>query len=136
MTELTRQCLSLPKSQRERLAKILLDSVHNERIDDGSRFNILLGIATEVCGQGVLSKSREFNLVVGRRLIAYQMRKEGFSYLCIARLLGKHHSTIIHMIRMMEDAIHFQFDLELAYLYMFQQKLMNYDTECRTNQGS
>ena len=135
MTELTRRCLSLSKSQRERLIKRLQESL-NEREDDGSRFATLLKAATDVCGQGVLSSSRDFNLVMGRRMIAYQMRSEGYSFPSIGKMMVRHHASIIHMVRMMEDAIRFQFNLELGYWYMFQQKILDYDIHSRTTQGS
>ena len=135
MTELTRRCLSLSKSQREKLIKRLQDSL-NEREDDGSRFATLLKAATDVCGQGILSSSRDFNLVMGRRMIAYQMRSEGYSFPSIGKMMVRHHASIIHMVRMMEDAIRYQFNLEMGYWYMFQQKIIDYDIHSRTTQGS
>ena len=135
MTELTRRCLSLSKSQREKLIKRLQESL-NEREDDGSRFATLLKAATDVCGQGILSSSRDFNLVMGRRMIAYQMRSEGYSFPSIGKMMVRHHASIIHMVRMMEDAIRFQFNLEMGYWYMFQQKIIEYDIHSRTTQGS
>lgn len=135
MTELTRRCLSLSKSQRERLIIRLQDSL-NEREDDGNRFATLLKAATDLCGQGILSSSRDFNLVMGRRMIAYQMRKEGYSFPSIGRHMVRHHASVIHMVRMMEDALHFQFDLEIGYWNLFQQNLEKYDIHSRTAQGS
>jgi hypothetical protein len=135
MTELTRRCLSLSKSQREKLIKRLQESL-NEREDDGSRFATLLKAATDVCGQGVLSSSRDFNLVMGRRMIAYQMRSEGYSFPSIGKMMVRHHASIIHMVRMMEDALHFQFNLEMGYWNKFQQKIKEYDIHSRTTQGS
>ena len=135
MTELTRRCLSLSKSQREKLIKKLQESL-NEREDDGSRFATLLKAATDVCGQGILSSSRDFNLVMGRRMIAYQMRSEGYSFPSIGKMMVRHHASVIHMVRMMEDAIRFQFNLEMGYWYMFQQKIIEYDIHSRTTQGS
>lgn len=135
MTELTRRCLSLSKSQREKLIKRLQESL-NEREDDGSRFAVLLKAATEVCGQGILSSSRDFNLVMGRRMIAYQMRSEGYSFPSIGRHMVRHHASVIHMVRMMEDVIRFQFSLEIGFWNMFQQKIKEYDIHSRTAQGS
>lgn len=135
MTELTRRYLSLSKSQREKLIKRLQESL-NEREDDGSRFATLLKAATDVCGQGIISSSRDFNLVMGRRMIAYQMRSEGYSFPSIGKMMVRHHASIIHMVRMMEDAIRYQFNLEMGYWYMFQQKIIEYDIHSRTTQGS
>ena len=135
MTELTRRCLSLSRSQREKLIKKLQESL-NEREDDGSRFATLLKAATDVCGQGILSSSRDSNLVMGRRMIAYQMRSEGYSFPSIGKRMIRHHASIIHMVRMMEDAIRYQFNLEMGYWYVFQQKILEYDIHSRTTQGS
>lgn len=135
MTKLTRRCLSLSKSQRERLIKRLQESL-NEREDDGSRFATLFKAATEICGQGILSSSRDFNLVMGRRMIAYQMRSEGYSFPSIGKRMIRHHASIIHMVGMMEDAIRFQFNLEMRYWNNFQQKIKEYDIHSRTTQGS
>lgn len=135
MTELTRRCLSLSKSQREKLIKRLQESL-NEREDDGSRFATLLKAATEVCGNGILSSSRDFNLVMGRRMIAYQMRSEGYSFPSIGKMMVRHHASVIHMVRMMEDALHYQFDLEIGYWNLFQKKIEEYDIHSRTTQGS
>ena len=135
MTELTRRCLSLSKSQRERLIKRLQESL-NEREDDGSRFATLLKAATDVCGKGILSSHRDFNLVMGRKMIAYQMRSEGYSFPSIGKMMVRHHASVIHMVKMMEDALHFQFDLEIGYWNLFQQKIEEYDIHSRTTQGS
>jgi chromosomal replication initiation ATPase DnaA len=128
MTELTRQCLDLTKKNRKRLIKILEDSLI-EKEDDGGRFHILLSIAEDIVGKGILSRFRDLNLVIGRRMIAYQMRQEGYSLMAIGKKLIRHHSSVMHMIRMMEDAIKFQFRPELTYWEEFQQKLQEYEKE-------
>jgi chromosomal replication initiation ATPase DnaA len=126
MTELTRQCLDLTKKNRKRLIKILEDSLI-EKEDDGGRFHILLSIAEDIVGKGILSRFRDLNLVIGRRMIAYQMRQEGYSLMAISKKLTRHHSSVMHMIRMMEDAIKFQFRPELTYWEEFQQKLHEHE---------
>lgn len=135
MTELTRRCLELSLKERTRLINVLQESL-NEREDDGSRFSELYKAATDVCGHGILTSLRDFNLVMGRRMIAYQMRLEGYSLMTIGKRLIRHHASIIHMVRMMEDALHFQFNLEMEYWNKFQQKIKEYDIHSRTTQGS
>jgi hypothetical protein len=137
MNELTRRCLYLSKSDKQRLIRILSESLEEEeKVDDGSRFAILYKAATDVCGQGILTSSRDFNLVMGRRMIAYQMRLEGYSLMTIGKRLIRHHASIIHMVRMMEDALRFQFNLEMGYWNLFQDKIKEYDIHSRTTQGS
>lgn len=137
MTELTRKCLDLSRQNRERLIRILTESLEEDELeDDGSRFALLYKAATEVCGQGILTSARDFNLVMGRRMIAYQMRMEGYSLPTIGKHLIRHHASVIHMVKMLEDALHFQFDLEMGYWKKFQNKIKEYDIHDRTAQGS
>lgn len=133
MTELTRRCLELSLKERTRLINILQDSL-SEREDDGSRFSVIYKAATKVCGQGILTGARDFRLVMGRRMIAYQMRKEGYSYMSIGRHLVRHHASVIHMVKMMEDILHYQWDMEMGYWRQFQNEL--YDTDGRTAQDA
>ena len=136
MNKLIRKCLLLPFEQRQRLADIINESLKEPDKDDGKRFNLFLRIATEICGNGILSNSREFPLVMGRRMIAYQMKSEGFTNTTIGKHLAKHHASVIHMVNMMEDVIKFEFNLEMAYWMQFQRKLKEYETDNRTAQGS
>lgn len=133
MTELTRRCLELSLKERTRLINILQESL-NEREDDGSRFSVIYKAATKVCGQGILTGARDFRLVMGRRMIAYQMRREGYSYMSIGRHLVRHHASVIHMVKMMEDILHYQWDMEMGYWRKFQNEL--YDTDGRTAQDA
>lgn len=130
MTELTRRCLYLPKPDRQRLIRILTESLEEEeREDDGSRFAILYKAATDVCGQGILTSSRDFNLVMGRRMIAYQMRLEEYSFMTIGKRLMRHHASVMHMVRMMCDTMTFRFKDEMEYWNKFQEKLKEYETD-------
>ena len=130
MTELTRRCLYLPKPDRQRLIRILTESLEEEeREDDGSRFAILYKAAIDVCGQGILTSSRDFNLVMGRRMIAYQMKLEGYSFVTIGKRLMRHHASVIHMVRMMCDTMVFRFKDEMEYWNKFQEKLKEYETD-------
>lgn len=133
MTELTRRCLELSLKERTRLINVLQESL-NEREDDGSRFSELYKAATKVCGQGILTSSRDFKMVMGRRMIAYQMRKEGYSLMSIGEHLIRHHASVIHMVKMMEDILHYQWDMEMGYWRKFQNEL--YDTDGRTAQDA
>ena len=137
MTELTRRCLNLKEEDRQKLIRILTESLEEEKKEDGgSRFATLYKAATDVCGHGILTSSRDFNLVMGRRMIAYQMRLEGYSLMTIGKRLIRHHASIIHMIRMMNDTMTFRFKDEMEYWNKFQQKIKEYDIHSRTTPGS
>lgn len=123
MTELTRQCLSLNRAGRERLAKILQESLEKPEPSDDKRFETLYAVATEMFGKGILTSSRNYELTLGRRFIAYQLVQEGYSYSVVGRYLIRHHSSIMHMCRMMEDVLRFQFKPEMSYWIQFQKQL-------------
>lgn len=137
MNELTRRCLALSKEDKADLINLLKESL-KEGKEDGSRFSVLLRIATEVCGEGILSRSRDFKCVMGRRCIAYRMRLEGFSLQQIARRLNMNHSSVVHMHNMMKDVLQYPniFELDMAYWEEFEKKVHEYDTNERTAQGS
>lgn len=124
--ELTRKCLGLTREQRERLIMTLQDSLIKTE-DDESRFHILLSIAESISGNGIMSQSRDRNLVVGRRMIAHQMRTEGHSSSFIGKCLRKHRTTVIHMLKMWDEAVRLEFNLELSYWEQFQKKLKEID---------
>ena len=132
MTELTRRCLDLSKASKEKLIKVLTDSLNEEeREDDGSRFSVLYKIATDICGNGILSNRRDFNLVIGRRLIAYKMRKEGYSLSTIGKHMYRHHASILHAVRMLQDAIDWKFQPEFTLWETFNEKLKEYENESK-----
>lgn len=133
MTELTRKCLQLHKTDRKRLVKILTDSL-KDRQPKEERFKVLYDIATDMMGNGILTGCRNSNLVIARRMIAYQLKSEGYSWSAIGRFLVRHHAAVIHMWRMMDDAIRYEFKPELTYWQEFQRRLKEYETDTRTNQ--
>lgn len=128
MDELTQRCLDLPKKQKEHLIKVLQKSLEKKE-DDGSRFRLLLETAESIVGEGILTASRNLNLVIGRRMIAHQMRREGYSISSIGKLMNRHHTSILHMLRMWDDAVAFQFKEEATFWKEFQTKLNEYETQ-------
>ena len=137
MNELTRQCLALSMEDKEDLIRVLNASIIDEIEDDG-RFHVLLKIATEIVGDGILTRSRDYNCVMGRKMIAWQMREEGYSLQGIGRRMGRHHATILHLLRLMEDMFKFPgcFKTDEAYWKQFKKRIKEYDIHNRTTQGS
>ena len=139
MTELTRQCLSLDREKRERLARLLQESLARQEPTDDSRFQILYEIATKIFGNGILTGSRDYNLVLARRFIVYQMHNEGYSYPIIGKFLVRHHSSAIHMYKQMENIFDYpkMYELEMSYWTMFQKLLKEKeDDKTRTIQSN
>lgn len=124
MKELISKCLQLPKGERERLISLLHDSLKQKK-DVGARYNDLLRIATSVLGSGIDTKCRDTSCVIGRMLITYKMRAEGYTLMQIGNMLGRHHASILHLERMMEDVFRYPecFKIELAYWNMFIKEL-------------
>lgn len=137
MNELTRQCLYLSKEEKVRLIDLLKDSIEEGAEQEG-RFATLLKAATDVCGEGILSRSREFKRSLGRKMIAYKMRKEGCTLSTIARRLVRDHASIVHMVHSMEDILAYPhcFGLEMEYWYEFNNKIRDYDFHNRSAQES
>ena len=129
MTDLINQCLALHKDARARLADILKDSLNKkELMNINCRFHQLLRVATELLGFGIDSKCRDASCVIGRMLIVYKMRQEGYSTTQIGIVLGRSHSSVIHLERKMEDVFMYPdaFKIEIAYWNMFVQTLKEY----------
>lgn len=129
MTELQKQCLSLDRGKRERLVKLLQDSLSRPEPTDESRFQTLYEIVKGMFGNGILTRSRDYNLVLARSFIVYQMHNEGYSYQSIGKHLVRHHAAAIHMYKRMENIFDYPdyYALEMAYWNEFKKKLKEHD---------
>lgn len=132
MTDLTKRCLSLCKPSRERLIKLLQASLEKpmmESIED--RFKMLLEVATEVVGVGIMTKHKDHNLVVGRGMITYVMRNEGCTFNEIGRYLKRDSKAIrwvyLNMLNMFEYPK--MYELEMSYWTLFQKLLKEKEDE-------
>lgn len=127
MNNLIEKCLALPKEERERLSYILKESL-KEKKNAAQRFKQLFEIATSLLGFGIDSRCRDASCVIGRMLLVYKMRQEGFSLPQIGMMLGRSHASVLHLQRKMEDAFIYpqMFKIEIAYWNMFIQELKNY----------
>ena len=123
--------MDLSKPRREYLIKILTESLTEEREDDGSRFSVLYKAATDVCGNGILTSSRKFDLVLGRRMISYKMREEGYSFPTIGKHLIRDHSSIHWLDKKMREAFEIGYDYDLAMWELFNQKIKQYENESK-----
>ena len=126
MTELTRQCLSLRRDSRERLLKLLQASLEKPMIESiEDRFKVLLDVATKVVGIGIMTKFKDFNLVMGRRIITYQMRNEGCTFAEIGKCLKRDSRSIraayVNMLNVFEYPK--MYELEMSYWTLFQRLL-------------
>lgn len=124
MKELTRRCLAISKEARMRLIKVLTESLDEKESGD-ERFEVLYKIVTDMVGNGLLTSSRNTNLVIGRCLIAYQMRQERYALKAIGKCLMKDHSSVSYMCKRMEEAMNYPhiYQLEMSYWEDFKRRL-------------
>lgn len=125
---LIRECLGLRQEHKKRLIDILQDSMKMDESDD-SRFKTLLTIATELCGTGIMTRTVEHMSSLGRNMIAYQLRQEGYSLIRIGKMLGRNHSSVLAMEKRMKDVLAFPHIMphENEIWNKFQEKLKEYD---------
>lgn len=119
MTELMQQCLLLPTDEKQALISFLSSSLDKEQEDVSSRFFALYKAATSIVGDGILTDSRLRELVIGRMMIVYQMRQEGYTLHMIGRHLGRNHSSVYNLEKRMEDV--------LKYPKLFQSEIQQWN---------
>ena len=140
MTDLTKQCLSLSKPSRERLVKLLQASLEKPMMESiEGRFKMLLEVATEVVGVGIMTKHKDHNLVVGRGMITYVMRNEGCTFGEIGRYLKRDSKSIRSVYVNMLNAFEYpkMYELEMSYWTLFQKRLKEKeDDKTRTIQSN
>lgn len=60
-----------------------------------------------IIGRDVLEPTRESVVVWARYMIAYKMRKDGYSTTAIGDCLGLHHATVMHGSQRVKDMLEF-----------------------------
>lgn len=103
-----RTAAKLTQEDREQVARRILEETPVQQAD--KRFALLLECAEEVTGHTML-KTRDWENVTIRRMVAYRMKEEGFRLTDIARAMNMHHSTILHYVNQMKDI----FDVPIFY---------------------
>jgi chromosomal replication initiation ATPase DnaA len=61
--------------------------------------------AFNVHPDAVLGHSRNANVAAARQLLYWLLRQDGMSYPVIGALVGRHHTTVIHGVRAVNDGI-------------------------------
>ena len=107
MNEIVTRCLAMSRANRQHLIAILEESLE-EKETIQERFQTLLGCATMLMGDGILSDSRDSFCVFGRQMIAYKMHKEGFGWSDIGRQMGRPHSSAICLAKRMEEMLKYK----------------------------
>ena len=131
MNELTRQCLMLPEWEKVRLINDLKISMEEDPQTGQGRFSVLYRAATDMVGKGILSSSRLREKVIGRMMIVYQLRTEGYSLKAIGRYLVRHHASVYQLQRKMEDVLKYpkMFSEETRRWKEFQEKIKEHEVQ-------
>ena len=129
--KLIRRCIALPKEEKLILIKHMQCTMMDEREDDGSRFHKLFKAATKVVGGGKVSDSKLRNAVIGRKLITYQMVKEGYNFRNIGKYMKRDRTSIRFLYRYMDDAMAYpkMFPDEMKAWEEFQKLIGDKDNE-------
>ena len=87
----------------ESILHLLLDE-NKCRPSIGERFPFVLSCAELAVGQP-LADVRDKNNTNIRSFVSFQLHMEGYSYTDIGRMMRRDHSTVIHLVRKMEDML-------------------------------
>ena len=121
----------LPEWEKVRLINDLKISMEEDPQTGQGRFSVLYKAATDIVGKGILSSSRLRGKVVGRMMIVYQMRTEGYSLKSIGRYLIRHHASVYQLQKRMEDVLKYPkiFSDEIRMWNEFQEKIKEYELQ-------
>ena len=117
--KLIRRCIALPKEEKLILIKHMQCTMMDEREDDGSRFHELFKAATKIVGGGIVSDSKLKKPVIGRMMIAYKMRQEGYTYRSICEYMKRDRASIRRLRSNMDDV------LALPHIYKYEVECWN-----------
>lgn len=88
-----------------------------------SRAQYFIRVMNDIIGDNVLRRSRKRELVWGRNIVAYQMKREKFQSVDIAKCLGLRHCTITHAVSSVVEM------LNMPGLYQNEMRLWNFFQE-------
>ena len=122
------------------LREFLSDMIDSSRRLSQSplRCSILLGTMAAALGweKPIPYEGRESHYVWARTMVAYQMSKEGYHTVEIGRQMMKNRTTIIHLLKKMQDvfALPQMYENELEMWYKFQKQI-EHDIHERTTEN-
>ena len=131
---------NLSLKDKVELREYLSDMIDSSRRLSQSplRCSMLLGTMAAALGweKPIPYEGRESHYVWARTMVAYQMSKEGYTTIEIGRQMMKNRTTIIHLLKKMQDVFAFPLMYEdvLKMWYKFQKQI-EYDIHERTTQN-
>lgn len=93
-----------------------------------------ISVMCEIVGGDILDRSRKWDLVWGRNIVAYRLVKNGFSLSKVGEYLGMDHSTILHCKRQVERMLKApcMYRMETEIWEMFNKKI-GYEDQGQTD---
>ena len=131
---------NLSLKDKVELREFLSEMIYSSRRLSKSplRCSILLGTMAAALGweHPIPYEGRESHYVWARTMVAYQMSKEGYTTIEIGRQMMKNRTTIIHLLKKMQDVFAFpqMYENELEMWYKFQKQI-EYDIHERTTEN-
>ena len=131
---------NLSLKDKVELREYLSDMINSSRRLSQSplRCSILMGTIAAALGwaKPIPYEGRESHCVWARTMVAYQMSKEGYTTIEIGRQMMKNRTTIIYLLKKMQDVFAFpqMYENELEMWYKFQKQI-EYDIHERTTQN-
>lgn len=131
---------NLSLKDKVELREYLSDMINSSRRLSQSplRCSILLGTMSAALGweHPIPYEGRESHYVWARTMVAYQMSKEGYTTIEIGRQMMKNRTTIIHLLKKMQDVFAFpqMYEDVLKMWYKFQKQI-EYDIHERTTEN-
>ena len=131
---------NLSLKDKVELREYLSDMIDSSRRLSQSplRCSMLLGTMAAALGweKPIPYEGRESHYVWARTMVAYQMSKEGYTTIEIGRQMMKNRTTIIHLLKKMQDVFAFpqMYEDVLKMWYKFQKQI-EYDIHERTTQN-
>lgn len=131
---------NLSLKDKVELREFLSEMIYSSRRLSKSplRCSILMGTMAAALGweHPIPYEGRESHYVWARTMVAYQMSKEGYPTIEIGRQMMKNRTTIIHLLKKMQDVFAFpqMYENELEMWYKFQKQI-EYDIHERTTEN-
>ena len=128
MSEIEKQCLSLPKHERERLIDVLIKSL--EYNVTGKTLDEINAAIMKVFKFNFITSSKERTGFIGRVIFSYIGFLEGYSEPTIGKYLNRHHSTVHVMKTKMKEWMSMpRLYKEENDLYVKVKSELNYETD-------
>ena len=131
---------NLSLKDKVELREYLSDMINSSRRLSQSplRCSILMGTMAAALGweHPIPYEGRESHYVWARTMVAYQMSKEGYTTIEIGRQMMKNRTTIIYLLKKMQDVFAFpqMYENELEMWYKFQKQI-EHDIHERTTEN-